>query len=203
MKKLLLPILLFILAIFSFFWYTQPAYDATSDIKDDIEEYDTALSQVNEIQQIRDELLSRHNQLPDSSLYVMHQILPRSLDTVRFLIELDQIAITHGLGVQNISFTDQQQEAGSSDEETVPDKPYESTRVTFSTSGSYEEVLSFLRDVEQSARLMDIVELTVGGDTANLSEEDQSQAEETGFPSGEQNTYSVTADTYWINNEDS
>lgn len=202
MRKLLLPILLIILAIFSVFWYSWPQYQSTATLRAEIDDYDTALSQVNEIQQIRDRLLSRYNQLPQSSLYIMDRILPYSLERVRYLIELDQIALRSNLDVQDISFTaPPTPDQGSDDAPAAPSKPYESSRVTFSVSGPYPDVLSYLRDLERSAQLIDIVQVAVQART-----EDDMQLgspEEIGPPSGEDNTYTITGVTYWMPNEDS
>lgn len=201
MRKLLLPIFFLLVAIASFFWYTQPAYQDTGDIQAEIEEYDTALDQVGEIQQLRDGLLTRYNQLPQSSLYVVNRILPQSLDTVRFFIELQQVAIRNNLSINQISFggDDPDQGAGSVGDTAVPDKPYDSAKVTFSTSGPYFDVLDFIREVEQSARVIDIVEVSIsaGGEELSIGSDDPGA-----LPSGEQNVYQITAYTYWLNDED-
>lgn len=207
MRKLLLPILFILIAIVSFFWYTQPAYNDTSSIQAEIEEYDTAIEQVAEIQQIRDSLLSRYNQLPQSTLYVIDRVLPQELDTVRFLIELQQVALRSDLQINDISYGggggDDEGGVGSvGDSSVVPNKPYQSAAVSFSTSGSYAEVLEFIRAIEQSARIIDIVEVSISAGSEEgigIGEE----TEENALPSGENNAYQITAYTYWLNDQDS
>lgn len=206
MRKLLLPILFILIAVVSFFWYTQPTYNDTSSIQDEIEEYDTAIDQVAEIQQIRDSLLSRYNQLPQSTLYVIGRALPQELDTVRFLIELQQVALRSDLQINDISYGGEGGDEGGvgsiGDTDAVPDKPYRSAAVSFSTSGPYTDVLEFVRAVEQSARIIDIVEVSIsagGEDGIGIGDE----VEENALPSGENNTYQITAYTYWLNDQDS
>lgn len=212
MTKLALPIILIILGIGSFFWYTQPTYQATDAIQGEIDKYETALSQVNEIQQIRDDLLRQYNQLPRTNLYVMSRVLPERLDTVRMLIELNQIALRHNMTVQDITFTertDAQQNRSRNNEEDSQPKPYESVKVNFAVTGTYEDVNSFVQDVERSTRLIDIIQFQVGnleggsGGGGGEGEVAISFNEEEGeYQSGEDNTYSITGMTYWLPNED-
>jgi Tfp pilus assembly protein PilO len=181
MRNLLLPTVLVIAAVFSFFWYSKPAYNEVRDLRSSIDEYDTALSRVAEIQDIRDQLLTRYSSLPGSSLYVLYKILPDEVSSVRFLIELDQVATKHGLTIQEPTYEgiDDEEGAGS----------YQPTKVNFSTAGSYEDVLDFIRDVERSARLIDIVEMSVA---ANSSSNDST------VQSGELNTYQFIVQIYSV-----
>lgn len=205
MRKLLLPILLLVIAIASFFWYTQPAYNDTSSIQSEIEEYDTALDQVAEMQQIRDGLLSQFNQLPQSTLYIINRVLPQELDTVRFLIELQQVALRSNLQINEISYGGGGRDRGVGsvgDGAAVPNKSYNSAMVTFSTSGPYPDVLEFIRAVEQSARIIDIVDVSISAGGEDEIELGQT-ADANALPTGERNTYQITAYTYWLNDENS
>jgi|AntRauTorcE11897_2_1112592.scaffolds.fasta_scaffold01107_7 Tfp pilus assembly protein PilO len=190
MRKLLLPILFTALAIFSFFWYTEPAFSELQDLRAEIDEYDTALQQVSEIQQVRDQLLARSNQISENNLYLLNQILPPELDQVRLVIALNQIAAANGLAVQGVSFLEPEAE-----EEGGANEAYKSAEVTFSTSGSYDDVLAFMRDIEQSARLSDIIRLNISDPSAS----DSGGSSDTGtLITGAQNVYNFTVLTYWL-----
>jgi|GEM_PF-1079119 Tfp pilus assembly protein PilO len=213
MNKLALPIILIILGIASFFWYTQPMYQATDAIQEEIDEYETALSQVGEIQQIRDDLLRQYNQLPRTNLYVMSRVLPERLDTVRMLVELNQIALQYNMTVQDIAFTERTDDKENrprrnTEEQDTKPKQYESAKVNFAVTGTYEDVTNFVKDVERSTRLIDIIQFQVGG-TEEEFNSDSGQGEvvvsfgEEGPPSGEDNMYTITGMTYWLPNEDS
>jgi len=206
MKKLVLPIAMIIIGVISVFWYSWPAYQETNEINSDIEEFETALDQVNEIQQIRDNLLGQYNEIPESNLYVVDRILPNELNTVRMLIELDQIAISSGLSVSDISFSnrsDQVTDISQGDQPVGPQTPYESAELSFSVSGSYDDALAFIRNIERSTRLIDILELSI----SNQSEEEQegqtvAPSEQTA-PLGDNISFSITGKTYWLPNEES
>lgn len=194
MRKLLLPTILFIIAISSFFWYTKPTYEEISTINDEISQYETALNQVSEIQKTRGELMAEYEQIPQDNLYVLSRILPTSFDRVRFLIEMDRIATANGLTAQDVSFSNSSGEGTSG--------IYQSTEVSFSTSGSYEEVQSFIRDVEQSARLIDITELSISGTSGGSGGSGGSgDTFISSGPTGGQNTYEFTGKTYWLTDE--
>ncbi|MEX2514677.1 MAG: hypothetical protein WD335_00930 [Candidatus Paceibacterota bacterium] len=208
MQKLILPITLIVLGIIAFFLYIKPVYQDTAAIRSEIEEYETALSQVGEIQKIRDDLLRQYNQLPQTSIYIMNRILPDSLDTVRLLVELNQMALPHNLSVQGISFTnrsDSEDNRNRNSEDAAPRKSYESAQTSFSVSGPYENVLDFVRDIERSTRLIDITRLTVTGPEADGEDGADITAEDlAGLTSlsGQENIYTITGMTYWFSNED-
>lgn len=183
MRTFIIPTVLVLIGVLSFFSYTMPAYDEVKTLRASIEEYDTALSRVTEIQQIRDQLLSRYNSLPESSLYVLYKILPDEVNSVRFLIELDQIATEYGLTIQEPSYN-------NIDDEDSND-PFRSTEVTFMTTGAYEDVSDFIQVLERSARLLDMRELSVlaispSGSGASV-------------PSGRMNEYQFTVQIYSLN----
>lgn len=206
MKKLVLPIVMIIIGVVSVFWYTWPAYQETGDIKSDIDEHETALEQVNEIQQIRDSLLGQYNGIPESNLYVIDRILPDELNTIRMLIELDQIAVSSGLSVSDISFSnrsDQVADVTQQEQPVGPQKPYESAELSFSVSGSYGDALAFIRNIERSTRLIDILELSISNKSESNEEGGTVRPEEQTAPLGDDITFSITGMTYWLPNEES
>jgi Tfp pilus assembly protein PilO len=200
MLKKIFPILLIIIAITLFFWYIKPAYQDTEATRSQIEEYETSLSQITEIQEIRDNLLRKYNQLPQTNIYVVNRVLPESLDEVRLLVELNQIALPYNLRVQDIEFTnrsDSQESLERQERSEAPRKVYEFAQVSFSVKGSYADAVTFARDVEKSTRLIDIT-----GFTGGLSDNDRrASGIEEGPPSGQDNTYTITGITYWLPNQ--
>ncbi|MEX2369286.1 MAG: type 4a pilus biogenesis protein PilO [Candidatus Paceibacterota bacterium] len=190
MRNFIFPTVLVGIAVISFLLYTNPAYDKAEDLRASIEEYDTALSRVMEIQEIRDELLIRYNSISESDFYILYKILPDEVKSARFLIELDQVATEHGLTIQEPQYInlDEDEARGSG--------AYKETQVIFSTTGSYEDVKNLIRDVERSARLLDIVRLSV---VAEPQRGAVPRGVVSSVPSGEMNRYQITAKIYSLN----
>ena len=195
LRNLLLPILLIVIASASFFYYTKPAYDGTKDTTVQITEYERALSQVQETQQLRDDLLGRFNQISEQQSYTMSQILPTEFDQVRFLIELDRLAAQSGLTLQNVSFSSAAAGEQAADGAGQTESGVQTTEVSFSTTASYDDALVLARNIERSAQIIDITELSVGAPGGGDGE---GEAPEQTLLIGNQNTYNFTGTTYWM-----
>ncbi len=178
MRKLLLPLILFGLSFSAFFWYIQPTYAEIQEIQSEVSQYDATLDKVAQLQQIRDDLLSTYNSIQSRQLDRLNKMLPDAVDTVKFLIELDEVAASHGMSVQDISFNktpnSQSGESGNSGQ-------YNTIEAVFNVSGPYEDMLSFMRDIERSARLIDLQNVNVSTNQ-----------------DGGENQYQFTLQTYWF-----
>jgi len=196
MRKLIYPVLFLLLTGFGFFWYLKPTYADIQDLQSQVSEYDKTLSQVNELQAQLGNKLEKRDQITNDQLSRLDRILPETVDTVRFLIELDQIAAQHGMSVEGVSFSGAPEAFGGSggSEDTAN---YNTLSASFSVAGSYEDIQDFLRDIERSSRLMDITEFTLESAVEPSSENSEANVS-TGI-----NEYSISLQTYWRNYDSS
>ena len=165
-------------------WYTRPTYAEVSSLKADITQYDQALQQSREFQQLKQALLSRFNTFPSASLARLERLLPDHVDNVRLVLDLDQLAAQFGLAVQNVIIN--RDEGGSTGEAVLGggDNAYDSLTLQFSTVGSYEAFVSFIESLEQSLRIVDITSLSI--------DPVQSETAEPRY------RYDVSLRTYWL-----
>lgn len=192
MRKLLYPIIFVAIMIFGFFWYLQPTYAEIQDLKDDVSAYDETLSQVGELQSELNGELEKRDAITSQQLQRLNRVLPETVDTVRFLIELDQIAAQHGMSVDDVSFSGAPARFGGSDgSDDDGSGQYNSLEASFSVAGPYSDVQDFMRDIEKSSRLLDITNftLTTPESTNNNDEEESLQVGS--------NAYQFTLRTYW------
>jgi len=159
--KLFLPILFLILSAALFFWYIDPTYARVKDLLAAQAELDQALTRSRELQDVRDQLLSRYNTFPQEGLADLEKLVPDHVDNVRLILDLDSMASKYGMRVRNVNTESdtRRQEAG----ELGPDDlPYESVILSFTVTGPYPTFRQFLTDLERSLRLVDVVGLQFG-----------------------------------------
>lgn len=209
MRKLIYPFIFFALTVFGFFWYLQPTYNEIQSIQEEIAAYDRTLSQVQQLQTELNSELEKQDAITNQQLQRLNRMLPETVDTVRYLIELDQIAAQHGMSINGVSFSGAPErfggsggndEGGGNDEVSNESNGssnnnsvngYNSLDTSFSVSGSYKDVQNFMRDIERSSRLMDIMSFQLS--TADGGDEEGLQAGN--------NQYEFTIRTYWqVNN---
>jgi len=172
-----------------FFGFTNPLYTGDSgsaeinkrsikELRKDEAEYREALERTAEIERVRVGLVSKYNEIKSDDREKIAKLIPDHIDTVRLLIDLSNIAKGYNMTLTSISIGvgnghEKSNGAkasallsGGSEVGAVgaigPDaKVYSTFGLSFSVSGSYENLVSFVRDLEQNLRLTDITALSL------------------------------------------
>lgn len=181
MVRLTLPILFLLLAAGIFFGYIDSTYDDIQNLLVEEEKFDQALDKSKELQEIRDSLLSKYNTFSASDINRLMKLVPDNVDNVRLVLDIDNIASAYGMRIKNVTVNKaQDSQAGV----IGPDeKLYESVILSFSIASSYENLISFLEDLEASLRIVDITELSLA----------QSKTKEANLYE-----YNIGVRTYWL-----
>lgn len=174
----------------SFIVYTNPTYTDVQTLRTEVRAYDEALSNSQELQKERDTLSDTYRNFSQESLTRLKSLLPDSADNIRLIIDLQRMGQSYGMDLTDIKFDAQQGPqadtsplaASSPVEIGEAIKPYGVFRLEFSTVASYEDFLTFLRDIETSLRLTDI-------ESIEFSTETQTPGSY---------TYVVKLKTYWL-----
>ena len=177
--KVLAPILFLAISLALFFGFIDPSYGRVKTLRAQEAQYSDALDRARELQEIRDQLLSKYNTFSKTDFDRIEKLVPDHIDNVRLILDLDELASHYGMRVRDVQIEDDAQRAvqgqiGPSEEN------YESVILTFNVSGTYDTFRSFLHDLERSLRIVDVVGLSF---TSN----------ETGVYD-----YSIHLKTYWL-----
>lgn len=195
MKKLM-PIILILVSIGIFFLLFDPKYKDVKDLQQKIEQNNKTLDLANELRQKRETLRDRYNQISDGEKFDLEKLLPDTVDNVRLIIDINNIAEKYGIVIQNFEISNSEDsekdvKVSKSEFEGIIDTAqieYPDTSkigvisFSFSVSAQYDVFIDFLRDLEESLRIVDIrsIDITRG--------------------SGEDvfYNYRVNLDTYWL-----
>jgi len=151
-------------AIGIFVLYIKPTYDATTENRDKVANFEAALAKTREIQELKQELLARRNEFSDQNIERLQKMIPDHVDNVRLVLDLDGIAERYGIRIQNVGIQSSNHEgddSGGLDGTALQNKPYQSLTLTFEVQATYDEFMSFLRDLESSLRIVDITKLSI------------------------------------------
>jgi Tfp pilus assembly protein PilO len=177
--KILSPILFLAISLTLFFGFIDPSYTRVKELRSEESQYDIALDRSKELQQIRDQLLSKYNTVSPTSLERIEKLVPDHIDNVRLILDLDEIASKYGMRVRDVQI-----EADNGRQVQGQIGPneglYESVVLSFSVAGTYDTFRSFLTDIERSLRVVDVVGLSF-------------RANETGIYD-----YTIHIKTYWL-----
>lgn len=178
MLQFFLPILLLAVSGIIFFAYIDPTYNSIKERGKEELLLDNALNNTKELQALRDELRSKYNTFSTSDLDRLVKIVPNNVDNVRLVRDIDGIASKYGMSLYNTV-------VGVIETNTsrvsVPDSSgYGSVLLTFSVTGPYKTFLNFLKDMEKSLRIVDVVGVTFVSSEKDLYE------------------YRISLQTYWL-----
>lgn len=181
-------IILIALSLGTLFFYVKPRYDATREIRGQIAAYSENLDTVEKLRTSREELITRYNAISKSNLDSLKALLPDSVDNIRLIIQIDSLASRNGLStVRNVEYQVDQDASSSSAVQSreASSKPYSEFVISFQTTGQYKNFLSFISDLEENLRLVDVTRI-----------EFRPMSEATALTGNM--IYTVTIKTYWL-----
>ena len=148
------------------FLYTRPEYDHIRELQVQVAGYDEALTKAAELQRLKQELLSRYNAFNPSDIARLRKLLPDHVDNVALILDLDKLAGTHGMGLENVDVS-APASAGQQSQSAVgivaadSGQKYDSLTLTFTTRGTYQDFTLFMRDLQSSLRIVDLSSLSI------------------------------------------
>lgn len=167
-------LILIILAIGIYFTFTSGQLVQAKAIKVVNDEYASALKGAVELIRIRDEVLAQYKALSEEDQIRLDKMIPSTVDNIRLVIDLNEVAFKHGFSLKNIKATapssKNTQSANPRGGLPTTNRPssiaiptLDTVTVSFSVTAPYLEFISFLQDIEANLRIMDPTKISVSG----------------------------------------
>lgn len=195
MNRNIYAIILIILAIGLYFTVTQGIIDDAKLIKSSNTEYSTAINNAKRLIEVRDKVISDYNQLSSEDRIRLDKIVPNTVDNIRLIIDMNDVARKHGLSLRAINVSvggSSPNPSGEGQEQIIMDPInnngivavpiLDKLLVTFSVSAPYQQFISFIQDIEANLRIMDITSLSVSVNNNGIYD------------------WTITLKTYWLRN---
>lgn len=182
--KNLTPIIFIVLAIGIFFVVVDPQYQEIQKLLEVKEDNDKLLSKATELREKREVLTSKYKNISEEERDQLNKVLPETVDNVRLILDIDNIARKYGIILKGITISGGLEEAGSESNQIIDktDKQYGVISLGFSFSSSYADFKSFMIDLENSLRIVDITAFEINSDN----------------PQNGLYNYSIDLNTYWL-----
>ena len=188
--KNLIVVVLILSSIGIFYFITIPTYADISALSVTKEGYDKALNNSQEAQGVRDALETKYNSIPVANLNRLEAFLPDSIDNIRLIIEIDRIAGRYNMALNNarVSLIKDAVPENIGEAVSLSSIAYGTGKLDFSVTGTYEAYIAFLKDLEQSLRLINITSISLSG--ASMGE--------TAKEALDIYDYNTSLNTYWL-----
>ena len=178
--KQTLPIILILASIGIFVFFINGENQKIKATQIERDGYQSALGKSMLLLKKRDDLKEKYNRFDEKDLVKLTKMLPDHVDNVQLILDINGIARKHeNMSISRVQIT--QDQPNNSNAPIGPNSsPYASVLVSFRTTASYNSFVSFIKDLEQNLRLVDITSLAFKSDVKDKSE------------------YAVTIRTYWL-----
>lgn len=171
--------ILIVLAIGIYFTITAGILSDAGKVQTVNNEYASAIVTANRMLELQDQVENTYKNLPATDKDRLSKMVPTSVDNIRLIIDLNNVASKHGFTLQNIQAqADQQGGApGLSNPPTVITAPpgvggaaglatisvptLDTVAVSFEVTAPYLQFVSFMQDLEANLRIMDMTHLSM------------------------------------------
>lgn len=200
MFRIITPVILITVSIVGFLMFTNPLYQNISLLREQSGSYDEALNNSKALENERDKLTQKYNSIDPDNLTKLKKMLPDNVDNIRLILEIEKVAAPYSMVLRDVKYDtlQKQDRAGSSagivntDEDQSMRKDYGAWSLEFSTTGTYNNFINFVRDLEKNLRIVDISSITFSS---------VSGMESNSLPSlSELYKFSFKIKTYWLKN---
>lgn len=197
MFRLITPIILIAVAIAGFVMLVNPMYKEMSTLQAKASAYDQALTNSKALENERDKLTKKYNSISSDNLDKLNKLLPDNVDNIRLILEIEKVAAPYGMVLKDVKYestkptTDKNGAVVGGDLSKTGSKEYGSWDLEFTTEGSYNSFLNFVRDLENNLRIVDIYAIQFSSDAPLGSIKS---------PLSESYKYSFRIKTYWMKN---
>jgi Tfp pilus assembly protein PilO len=178
------PIIFIIVSIILFFTLTDPVYKEVKSLRVKYAQYQDVLDKSAELLKQRKSLQDKYTSFAEEDVSRLKKLLPDTVDNVRLIIDIDEIAKRYGLTIKNVRLDDTRSKTGTTKDATATitagEGKYGTIPMGFSVSADYNTFLSFLEDLESSLRIVDVTNISLTPSTTGAY------------------SFDVSLKTYWL-----
>jgi Tfp pilus assembly protein PilO len=120
-------------------------------------EYLNVIEKTKELKLKRDAAIATLNSIPATDLERLGKIIPSQFDGVMFLNDANALATKYSLKIT--AFTANKPDTASRD--ATISQQYITNTIKMTVTGSYSQFVKFLKDIETSLQLFDVVNLSI------------------------------------------
>jgi Tfp pilus assembly protein PilO len=201
MMRYIMPIILLAISVAAFLTFANPTYQSISAVKAKAASYDEALNNSKALEIERDKLTAKYNSISAENLDKLEKLLPENVDNIRLILEIEKLASPYGMTLKDVRYdttTEKTSDTASSPAAPAPSagpdskKNFGTWNLEFSTTGTYDNFISFVKDLENNLRVVDISSVEFSSNEGGLSGVAQNTAQSY--------KYTFKIKTYWLKN---
>jgi Tfp pilus assembly protein PilO len=159
--KFFAPIIVVAVAIGMYFFYIDTALPEIQALREEKAKYDEVMQKAVELGVLRDKILKEYSDVSVDDSERLNKLIPEKFNAVLFANDINTMILDNDLSVKDFKTNSQKTEDRSMITSDEQDIPYVTNVVTFRVIGDYDKFIKFLKEIESSLRLIDVVKLSI------------------------------------------
>lgn len=159
--KTFIPFFVIAICVGMYFLYINPMWTEIGLKRAEKAQYTNILEKVRELKTKRDEISARYNNIPAEDIEMLGKIIPSKFDGASLANDINVMASRYGMNIKEFRTTAPKTETRETGDVAIVDEKYRTIITSFKLSGQYGEFLKFLKDLQSSLHLVDIVNLSI------------------------------------------
>ena len=161
MMRTLTPILSIIIALLLFLFFIKPQYSEITLLQTEIDEYTNAVESYNDFIAVLDGKLRIKNSRASSDSERLDKLVRTDIDDTRLIVDLEAMVEKHNMLFGNVisSGNDAELSSGGTDPAQAQSEELRIADITFDVIGTYEQFKDFLKDLESSLTIYEVINL--------------------------------------------
>ena len=151
-------------------------------LKERIAEYNKAIDKSEELVRVKNQLADKKNKMSEEDRGRIEKLLPDSIDNIRLVIDINNIARPYGIVLKGLRFASTGQSSNQNQREITigGNDTTGSVVMSFNITARYQTFREFIKDLEKSLRLVDVTSVSVKNSNQDFYD------------------FDVTIKTYWL-----
>ena len=179
--RTILSIIMILASVGGFIIYIVPTYKDAQTISQKKTEYLELLDNATKLEKQRNDLLLKYNSIEQSDIARLEKMLPANPDNVKLILEIDALAKTQGLSLQNVKIKQSTDADLKAKNATKVSPDIGTLTLEFTTVGPYPGYVKFVNILEKNLRIMDVQKISF------IAPDDKTSYQ-----------YQTTVETYWV-----
>jgi len=123
-------------------------------------DFNTALTSSRELMNTRDDLIKKYNEIPEVDLARLDKLVPSGIEKMKLVVETENIMKKYGLAIKDIQVEAPDENNRNAKTSDIKDNIFDTVYLNVFFSGSYKSLISFIGDLENDLRIMEIENLS-------------------------------------------
>ena len=169
--RTIFTIILLLAAVALVIWVARPMWDEMLKLRAEKSAIEDALARLQDLQNLRDELLQTYNAIPKSKLDRLNDFLPPKPDSGNILVMLEKLTRDRNIRLRRIEFIKEANLSAGAGRIIIKEAPkFNTISYNFTVAASYESFRSLLSAMEKNLRIIDVTDISFAGGASNLFE---------------------------------